>query len=610
MQSPGFFSSQKLIEDFIKEKAVSFPKSIDGFSSHLKELLPLIEWDIGQSHESRVTVKIVTKHRTNISQFFHGLISKGALQEKVAIDFFFTSDFIIENIEGKWTFCQISFSLSETKMKEFCSRKKVIDTEIRLGSVSSFHAEHIGEFKGLSPDAKTKVIHEKITSLISSRKKIADRQIYSRMQHFLVNCQEEFKDKRDPGHLTKIISLVHLLKELIEKRVKQFPDKRHVNVKFIKTRIAEKNAKKGVLGVLVGINFLKKYEIFEESHLLKAISVLVPGVQSVKNSCFIDPCKEKKIQILYLEVEKKEVSEFSLDEVRILKEHLNEKVKSSIESLMHAVFLPRNEEEVFRDIVTLSKQVKYVQDIPQVIINFQHKQEPLVFTVIMCRLLNKGTFSTKSLLLKCSENITIERSKVVGVIRKKHIKEASVLKVVLPSHPFIRFDNSIDLYKAREHILAQLKICFGPVRDYNGGMIDKQNRLLSAFKGLCHQMVDKHELLMEKFFFSIRPQEIRVLLEPEHVKNLFFLFFNMHNQLQNNQKFSNRLLVKQEKKIVYVVIREDLKKILNYLDRQGKSFRLICFHHTDLEESICGLILKGEEGKRQEEFLQLLKAYF
>lgn len=608
--SSDYFSSETVIEDFIRDRLAPFPKTIEDFSSALKERAPLINWEIQEGEENQISVKIITKYRLNISQFFYQLITKGTSKETVPVNLFFSSDFSIQGIEGKWTFCQMVFSLQKKEFLNFLEKKKVIETEISLGAMSSYHAEHIGVFKGLSPDAKTKIIHEKITSLISSGKKTTDPQIFSSMQNFLVTCQEDFKNKRDSAHLTKIISLVHLLRELLEKKVKQFPDKRHSIVKFIKTNITEKNTRKGVLGILVGVNFLKKYEIFEESHLIKAVSVLIPGVKSVKNSFFIDPCKDKKIQVIYLEIEKNGEVDFSLDEVRTLKEHLSEKVKASIESLMHAVFMPRNEEEVFRDIVTLSKQVKYVHDIPQVIINFQHKQEPLVFTVIMCRLLSKGRLSTKVLLERSAANISIERSKVVGVIRKKHIKEASVLKVVLPSHSFVRFDNSIDLYKAREHILAQLEKCFGSVRDYNGGMIDKQNQLLASFKKLCGQMVERHELLMEKFFFSIRPQEIRILLEPEQVKSLFFLFFNMYNQVNSNSKFPNKLLVKKEKKHLYVVIKEDLKKILNYLDCKKNSFRLICFHYTDLEEPICGLILKGEEEEGQESFLQLLNAYF
>ncbi|GAG53438.1 unnamed protein product, partial [marine sediment metagenome] len=170
--------------------------------------------------------------------------------------------------------------------------------------------------------------------------------------------------------------------------------------------------------------------------------------------------------------------------------------------------------------------------------------------------------------------------------------------------------HSIDLYRAREEIIKQLNLCFGDVRDYNGGMIDRQNRLLSAFKALCSQMKDQHEILMEKFFFAIRPQEMRAMLDPQHLKNLFILLLNTLSKEQSSKLVSDNLMIKQENKIVYAVVKDEQKKVLSYFKSQGVSFRLICFSLIELGQPFSGFILRGEDKKTQEQFLTLLKGNF
>ena len=55
---------------------------------------------------------------------------------------------------------------------------------------------------------------------------------------------------------------------------------------------------------------------------------------------------------------------------------------------MPPVFMPRNEEEIMRNIVSLSDQIKYLRDIPQVFITFDEQTTAnLFFTIIMVRLL-------------------------------------------------------------------------------------------------------------------------------------------------------------------------------------------------------------------------------
>jgi len=604
VKTPFLDPSKQMIESFLREKfSIYENRSFEQVASLLKDLLPLIDWEFDQEN-LQARLVIVCPYRQGVSQFFYHLVTKCGIGGKLLrIEGFFTCDFTIEDVEGEKTYCQLQLRLDEQEFCHLLKNKKTIETEIRLGASSSYHAQRLGEFKGLSQDVKTQVIQEKIAALMTSRKRNSDPQIFSRMQKFLVNCSEGFKKKRDSTHLTRIISVIHLLRKLIDKRLQSIPEKRHIITKFLKSSIYEEGKKKNILGVVVGLNFIKKHEIFEESHLLKALRVFVPDIIGIKDSCFIDQVKEKKVQILYLEVEKEGHKEFSVAEIKQIKEHLVDKIEESIESLTHAIFMPRNEEEIYRSIVTLSHQVKYVHDIPQVIIDFQHKQEPLVFTVVLVRVLKEDSLSIEGLLVKHSSKISLEKERKVGLVRKKYPKQAVILKVVLPSKSFLRLDSSIDLYKARNQVISMLMDCFGDVRDYNGGMIDKQNHLLDKFKKSFAPMLLQHESLMEKFYFSIRPQEMRVMLEPEQLKNLFFLMVN----LADKGDPSIKLLIKQEEKILYFAIKKEQKKVLQAIYQKGYKFRLVCSQITIGGQLISAFILRGESKVNQDELIKQLK---
>ncbi|WP_194846796.1 hypothetical protein [Candidatus Neptunochlamydia vexilliferae] len=99
----------------------------------------------------------------------------------------------------------------------------------------------------------------------------------------------------------------------------------------------------------------------------------------------------------------------------------------------------------------------------------------------------------------------IDRIKQLGTLRKKYPKEAAVFKVELPNAPFLREDRSIDLYKARQAILKKLQATFGEVRDFNGGMISRQDVVFKGLEKVLGDVGKKEGLLLENFFHSLFP---------------------------------------------------------------------------------------------------------
>src|SRR5262249_9811652 len=155
--------------------------------------------------------------------------------------------------------------------------------------------------------------------------------------------------------------------------------------------------------------------------------------------------------------------------------------------------------------------LRFVNDLPQVIISFdEQKGEDLCFTVILVRVKEEGEAALQELFStrKSAFKFVPDRVRKMGEIRRKYAKEATVFRAVVASRPFIRLDRSVDLYKAREHMLAEISRAVGELRDYNGGMIYKQNESLNALKSALGKTGLHNSLLLEKFFYSLTPTEM------------------------------------------------------------------------------------------------------
>ncbi len=584
----------------------------------LNESLPIIKWSEIYDSPSNLSIIILCKHRSNVSNFFYDMISRWLIPEKkINIELFFSADFIFENLsKEKFTVIESVIRL-ETKEESQIVKKNIksIETEIRLGVVSDFHADRIREFKGLSDDRKTAMVQEKIGSLIQTKPKDFGRNIFSEMQQFLIMSRDEFKSARDYHHISRIISILYLIRKIIKQNLDQDSTKRNVIIKFFKTRVRIPNQEaKSVLGILVGLNFLKEHELFEKRHLIKAVSKYIPNIKEIENSYFIDKINKNAIQTCYLEIEKENGKEISYEELKLLKDELPLYIKGNVEHLLHPVFMPRNEEEIVRNIMTLSHQLKYVHDFPQVIINFdKQSSNDLSYNIILSRVLKPNIISVRELLAtKANFKYVLDRVKKVGVIRRKYLKEANVFRFLLPISKYLRDDHSVDLNRARRDIISNLNEIFGEVRDYNGGMILKQNEAYQSLKTLLGQVGKQNELLLEKLFYSITPAEMTTVIKSEIFKNLFLMLLNAIKREETRIKKHQDWLFKQELKVMHVIIPlqdQNLKKKIteDIENLHLVSSELISFSLFSNDINYLGYTYFTEDKIKQKSFFESIK---
>lgn len=205
-----------------------------------------------------------------------------------------------------------------------------------------------------------------------------------------------------------------------------------------------------------------------------------------------------------------------------LKEKLQCEFIRQTEYSVHPIFMPRNEEEMIRNLIALTSQIKYVRDLPQVSIHYEKQTDSdLIFTVIIAKLLK--TIPLRKILEKSELKMDIDDIRVMGYLKQKYPKEAAVLRLTVNKRPFFRADYSVDLLKARQKIVSDLRGSLGDFRDFNGGMILKQDESLQTLRQLLGKLEHEQELLLENYFYSLKPAVMQTVHEPALLKEHFQL---------------------------------------------------------------------------------------
>ena len=173
------------------------------------------------------------------------------------------------------------------------------------------------------------------------------------MSIFFALSNPEFRKFRLPKHLTRIVVSHHLMRKTILHHLSVSPEKRHLEFRFIRSKLHFPFGSKNVLGLSVGLGLTDRYETFEDNHIINAVQKFIPTAQVIKGSYYFNRSNYDSIKYLYLELEKKNGAHFTLAEIRLLKRDLKEELKKRIERLIPSIFMIRNEEEVMRNILLL-----------------------------------------------------------------------------------------------------------------------------------------------------------------------------------------------------------------------------------------------------------------
>jgi hypothetical protein len=573
--------------------------------------LPLLDMEIFSGEMQVCSISLICQFSPGIEKFFSEMLSRWLLPEQRMVpDFFLHTTFsFAQSLFDKFSFCEMRFSFSNEHEEEGIRKSFFqLSSEIKLGSMSPYQAHKVLEHRGLFSSEKNSLIRERVASLIHRRPEDFDYDIFGQMQHFFLSCREDFKQIREHAHLSRIVYVFYLFRKRLRKVMEKAPDKRHVSFKAGQIRLHQPFGIQRVLGVFIGMNFLKKHELFEERHVLKALQEHLPDAHLIEGSLFVYLQKEEGLQILYLEIQKQDGRLFSPLEIQNLRNRFPKTLEHQVEKLMPTLFMPRNEEEVMKNIIRLSQELKYLKDIPQVFISFEEQTDvELTFTVVLVRVLLEKTPALRDLFFKKTNRYVFieDRMKHIGLLRGKYPKEATVFRLKLPKAYYVRADHSVDLLKAREAVSLVIQDAVGEFRDYNGGMIAKQTENLQALKSLILLSTVKEEVELEEFFHSIHPMEMRAVVEPILLK-IFYELWQQMAASEEDLSLDFSFLIEGEgiafmtrftEEEVHTALFEGVK------DLQLSSSKCLFFSMKTLSVSYLGFLLLGVELSKGEQLL-------
>lgn len=488
----------------------------------LEKELPIVDWRQWGEPPLNCAVHLLVRHQPFVAKFFFDMVSRWLIPgQKIDVRLFFSEDFYLPDIsETRYQLCEVVISVFSVKQMESLHRNlPILLAEIRMGAISAFHAARIIEGKGLSIEEKIMLVQERIASQLQRWPHLFDLTIFQEMQTFFSSVESGFKRSHEHAFMARIICSFHLIRKSLIRALETAIEERPVRVKTSYAVLHSPLGIKKNLGISIGIVLQNGGEVFEKHHLWKAIEQLSLDCEIIEDTYIHENDSANRVHLFYIEVD---VQEKRLNRLSIQQE-LTSAVSRCVERLTKPIFMPRNEEEVMRNILTLSKQLKYVSDLPQVVISFDSQTgKVLSFTAVILRILKPDVASFDEIQQKYNDpSCVIERIKRVGLIRKKYPKEAAVIRLTIPWDDFLRPDQSVDLLKARLTIAHKIQQLVGEFRDYNGGMLAKQQESLRHFQQILGEKLKKFQYLVENFFHSITPVEIRSIAPAESLKVLF-----------------------------------------------------------------------------------------
>jgi oligopeptide transport system substrate-binding protein len=359
---------------------------------------------------------------------------------------------------------------------------------------------------------KLPYINQRLDQWVERFPRFIDPSILKDKDRLFAYFDNDYIQKRSTIYLLRILLAQHL------QRKKMLSSYSHSNHRSLEFRIISGQVKypfgsKKVLGILVQFSLSDRYELFDEEIFQRAVHKLLPNLHLVKGTLYKFHGSTDNIQTWYAEFEKAENQSFTLSELSLLKKSLGEALIERTERLVPSVFKIRNQEEVLRNILTLSQEVDRHSDLPQVMISFETQtSEEVTFTVIAVRAEDNLSPSLEHLIQHDSSSCRwiLERKQLVRYLENHHPIVAYLFQVLLiPDHTILRSDGSLNFFAARQKIAALLTANIGEYRDFNGGILIKQEEALMGLRSAFPQLSSEQ---IENVFYSITPIELQTIL--------------------------------------------------------------------------------------------------
>lgn len=390
--------------------------------------------------------------------------------------------------------------------------------ELKLGLSSSYHAKRILEIKGLSISDKMGFVLDHLRNMIQRFPDRYDYDVIPLMQRFFIHVPDEYRMNRSVASLERTILSMYSMCAQVQKAVS---GQKSVYVRVRKTMVTSLFGEKNALLLTVGVTQIRETERLTKEQLKKSIVDILPDALVDEQSMYVEQGGESAWRVYSFEVTPTNACSISF--IRMLERRLPAAILARIEQLTLPLVMPSNDEEVMKQMALLSGQLTSPRDIPQLILSFREQTETkLVFQGVVARILKASTPKIDALLASDAA-ISVEKVRERGRVWKKYPKEIALLTIELPLEKNQSRAREVNFLHARKNAFQLLKKYFGEIRDYYGGMYEKELHLLNEVNTLLKEKnVSTYEL--DRFYQHLFPTEYRAIFSAEHVAILYELF--------------------------------------------------------------------------------------
>ena len=474
--------------------------------SSIANSLPIIFVERAQEHPLGVNIFFLAKEIEGVAQYFFSQCSINLIPGICTpIERFFSTKVRVEGFEQNLNLIEsyIVFQSNE----EFLLFNENFDrfmVEIKHGCEHSGALEKNFERQRGFVESSWRHM-ERMLPILQKRFALPTSQLQKQIQRFFV----EFSDRIEQGLIEEIWKRWFIRFFLLKKQILQ---DEQTDGKDFKLQVFFLNKDKNLQTYGLCLHFpLAPNESFELKHLKKSLQLIHPSIY-LEDASFIrfhnDSIYFAEIKTHLPRAEITRGLKFTLD--------------SCVERYVHQVFMPRNEEDVMRRIVTLCNEISTKEDIPQIAIHFERQFESYMsYLVIIVRPLDATPIERLGMVRKQGIGVHVESCR--RFYQKGVEIEASTIRLDIDSKGFIRSDNTIDSLKVRAHITEFLRRIFPQFRDYNGGMISKQIQNLHTFK---EKLFDHDEMTIENFYLSLQPLEMQYMSNLEPLIEMFYFYLD------------------------------------------------------------------------------------
>lgn len=490
--------------------------------------------------------------------------------------------------------------------------------ELEIGLLSYYHAKRILDTKVLSLDQKNFMVHESIIRRLQKFPQLYDYDVFDLMQRFFLTYSPTFCSFRSSKHLLDVILSLYLCQSSVNHQMmakgSDFGSDRFLAIKVMNHQVQSPLGYCTHQTIVVSFSLLDKKEVFEKDHFFRAIKSLIRGVEYVDDSFFSHRDKQSSIGMFAVEI-KGENLWLTRKKRALLVQRLNEEIQNYIQMLVNPVFMPLNEEEVMKNIVQLSHEIKSQDDIPQMILNFEMQaQGSLYFRAILARVVKKTKDSMTTQLMRSKKRIKVvmQREKIIPFEPDSYQKEIGVFRIELMSQPFLRQDFSVDVFRARESVCDFFKTVLGEIRDFNGAMLSFEISAYNDFSKSLKMQGFTQKNLMEQFYYAIFPAQKRLVVSSLILKSLFLLFYQEVLALRDQELFVSQ---NSDKKANFVVIKFKSQKkdatLLHKIKKETQAFdSLITFYLQVSNYIFVGAAFEEQKHSEAQAFIEQVKLSF